>query len=90
MKRKKVLLTLVGIILIWSFYGYLIRTISYLEKSNLKIERELRELEKERSKRIYEYDLLMDLSKIEQEMNKQKNIVISEKINFFKIEDRSF
>ena len=54
MKRKKVLLTLVGIILIWSFYGYLIRTISYLEKSNLKIERELRELEKERSKRIYE------------------------------------
>ena len=67
MKRKKVLLTTVGIILIWSFYGYLIRTISYLEKNNLKLERELRELEKERSKRIYEYDLLMDLRKIEQE-----------------------
>ena len=72
MRRRKVLLTLVGIILIWSFYGYLIRTISYLEKSNLKLEREVRELEKERSKRIYEYDLLMDLRKIEQEMNKKK------------------
>lgn len=90
MKRKKVLLTTVGIILVWSFYGYLIRTISYLEKRNLKLQRELKELEKESSKRIYEYDLLMDLRKIEQEMNKKKNMVISEKINFFKIEDGSF
>ncbi|MBC2850509.1 MULTISPECIES: hypothetical protein [unclassified Cetobacterium] len=90
MNRKNILSGVVGIILVWSFYGYLIREISYLEKNNLKLERELKELEKEKSKRIYEYDLLMDLRKIEKEMNKNKNMIISEKINFFKIDENSF
>nr|WP_307775426.1 hypothetical protein [uncultured Cetobacterium sp.] len=89
MKGNKIILGVIGIIFIWSFYGYLIRKISYLEKTNLKLDKEIRELEKKRSERVYKYDVLMDLSKIEKEMNK-KDMQISEEINFFKLQDNSF
>lgn len=90
MGGKKFILTTAGILIVWLFYGYLIRNISSLEKNNLRLERELRELEKERSKKLYEYDTLMDLRKIEQEMNKNKGMGVSEKIIFFKIDENSF
>lgn len=87
--NKKIILTIVLVLSVWSFYGYLIRKISLLEKENLGIEKEIKELEKERNDRLYEYDNLMDLSKIEKEMNSKKEMKISGDINFFRIKKDS-
>lgn len=86
MKKKNIVLTILGIIAVWSFYGYQIIKISKLEKDIFSIEKDIRELEKEKNERIYEYDVKMDLRKIENEMKEKKSMEISEKINFFKLE----
>lgn len=85
MKNKKIFLVIIVILSVWSFYGYLIRKISLLEKENVTIGKSIKELEKEKNDRLYEYDNLMDLGKIEKEMNSKKNMSISGEINFFRI-----
>lgn len=89
MKKQKILLIVMIILSVWSFYGYLIRKISLLEKENKGIAKNIKELEKEKNDKLYEYDSLMDLSKIEKEMNSKKNMTISGDINFFRIKKDS-
>ena len=90
MRKRNIFLTIFIVIAVWLYYAYLIKKISILEKSNLKLEKEITELEKEKNKKIYEYDKIVDLKKIEEEMTKNKKMIPSEKIIFFKIDDDSF
>lgn len=90
MKKKTVLLIIISTVILWSFYAYQIRLISKLEKKNLVLKKEINNLKQKQDKSLYKYDLETDLKKIEKEMIKKKNMTVSEKIIFFKIDDNSF
>lgn len=75
------------IILVWIVHGSLLIRISKLEQSINKDKKELEIVEKELNKKIIEYDTKIDLDKIGKEMRTKKNMEISNKINFFQIEN---
>lgn len=83
---KKILLFLVFILGIWIVHGGLLVKVS---KNEIEIKAKKKELEnflKELEKKELEYDAIVDLEKIEDEM-KKKGMTISKEINFFKIEE---
>ena len=75
------------IILVWIVHGSLLIKISKLEQSINKDKKELEIVEKELNRKIIEYDTKIDLDKIGKEMRTKKNMEISNKINFFQIEN---
>ena len=75
------------IISVWIIRGSLLIKISKLEQSINKDKKELEIVEKELNKKIIEYDTKIDLDKIGKEMRSKKNMEISNKINFFQIEN---
>ena len=75
------------IISVWIIHGSLLIKISKLEQSINKDKKELEIVEKELNKKIIEYDTKVDLDKIGKEMRSKKNMEISNKINFFQIEN---
>lgn len=75
------------IILVWIVHGSLLIRISKLEQSINKDKKELEIVEKELNRKIIEYDTKIDLDKIGKEMRSKKNMEISNKINFFQIEN---
>ncbi len=75
------------IILVWVVHGSLLIRISKLEQSINKDKKELEIVEKELNRKIIEYDTKIDLDKIGKEMRTKKNMEISNKINFFQIEN---
>ena len=75
------------IILVWIIHGSLLIKISKLEQSINKDKKELEIVEKELNRKIIEYDTKIDLDKIGKEMRTKKNMEISNKINFFQIEN---
>ena len=75
------------IILVWIVHGSLLIRISKLEQSINKDKKELEIVEKELNRKIIEYDTKIDLDKIGKEMETKKNMEISNKINFFQIEN---
>lgn len=85
MEKKGVVSLGVIILSIWLFYWYLIMNISRLEKENLYLDKSIKELIREREQKKLELEKLTDLSKIEKEMKEKKHMIISEKVNFFRI-----
>lgn len=75
------------IILVWIVHGSLLIKISKLEQAINKDKKELEIVEKELNRKIIEYDTKVDLDKIGKEMRSKKNMEISNKINFFQIEN---
>ena len=75
------------IISVWIIHGSLLIKISKLEQSINKDKKELEIVEKELNRKIIEYDTKVDLDKIGKEMRIKKNMEISNKINFFQIEN---
>lgn len=75
------------IILVWIIHGSLLIKISKLEQSINKDKKELEIVEKELNRKIIEYDTKVDLDKIGKEMRNKKKMEISNKINFFQIEN---
>lgn len=75
------------IISVWIIHGSFLIKISKLEQSINKDKKELEIVEKELNRKIIEYDTKVDLDKIGKEMRSKKNMEISNKINFFQIEN---
>ncbi|MGY0394150.1 MULTISPECIES: hypothetical protein [unclassified Fusobacterium] len=78
---------LVGLISVWLYHGNLLVKVSRLELSIKTGNKQLDELQKELEKKELQYDSLMDLERIGNEMKKKKNMSISNEIKFFKIEE---
>lgn len=85
--KKTFLFVFFIIILVWIIHGSLLIKISKLEQSINKDKKELEIVEKELNRKIIEYDTKIDLDKIGKEMRTKKNMEISNKINFFQIEN---
>ena len=85
--KKTFLFVFFIIISVWIIHGSLLIKISKLEQSINKDKKELEIVEKELNKKIIEYDTKIDLDKIGKEMRSKKNMEISNKINFFQIEN---
>lgn len=85
--KKTFLFVFFIIILIWIIHGSLLIKISKLEQSINKDKKELEIVEKELNRKIIEYDTKVDLDKIGKEMRNKKKMEISNKINFFQIEN---
>lgn len=85
--KKTFLFVFFIIILVWIVHGSLLIRISKLEQSINKDKKELEIVEKELNRKIIEYDTKIDLDKIGKEMRTKKNMEISNKINFFQIEN---
>ncbi|WP_291259246.1 hypothetical protein [Fusobacterium sp.] len=78
---------LVGLISVWLYHGNLLIKVSRLELSIKSGNKQLDELQKELEKKELQYDSLMDLERIGNEMKNKKNMSISNEIKFFKIEE---
>lgn len=90
MERKYIFpISILVVIVMWLFYATLIRHITELEKENLFLEKQIKLLEKEKIDKKLELGRLTDFSKIEKEMREKKGMVISDKINFFRIEEKN-
>ena len=85
--KKTFLFVFFIIISVWIIHGSLLIKISKLEQSINKDKKELEIVEKELNKKIIEYDTKIDLDKIGKEMRNKKKMEISNKINFFQIEN---
>lgn len=85
--KKTFLFVFFIIILVWIVHGSLLIKISKLEQAINKDKKELEIVEKELNRKIIEYDTKVDLDKIGKEMRSKKNMEISNKINFFQIEN---
>lgn len=85
--KKTFLFVFFIIISVWIIHGSLLIKISKLEQSINKDKKELEIVEKELNRKIIEYDTKIDLDKIGKEMRTKKNMEISNKINFFQIEN---
>ena len=85
--KKTFLFVFFIIISVWIIHGSLLIKISKLEQSINKDKKELEIVEKELNRKIIEYDTKVDLDKIGKEMRSKKNMEISNKINFFQIEN---
>ena len=85
--KKTFLFVFFIIISVWIIHGSLLIKISKLEQSINKEKKELEIVEKELNRKIIEYDTKIDLDKIGKEMRSKKKMEISNKINFFRIEN---
>lgn len=84
---KIVALFLVGLISVWLIHGNLLIKVSRLELSIKNGNKQLEELQKELEKKELQYDSLVDLERIGNEMKNRKKMTISNDIKFFKIEE---
>ena len=84
---KNLTILLIGILSIWILHGTLLIKVSKIELSIKEEKKILDELQKELSKKEIEYDTVMDLEKIGDEMRSKKKMAISQEIKFFRIEE---
>lgn len=85
---KNLTIFLIGILSIWILHGTLLIKVSKIELSIKEDKKILDELQKELSKKEIEYNTVMDLEKIGNEMKNRKKMVISQGIKFFRIEEK--
>ncbi len=85
---KNLTIFLIGILSIWILHGTLLIKVSKIELSIKEDKKILDELQKELSKKEIEYNTVMDLEKIGNEMKKRKKMAISQGIKFFRIEEK--
>lgn len=85
---KNLTIFLIGILSIWILHGTLLIKVSKIELSIKEEKKILDELQKELSKKEIEYDTIMDLEKIGNEMKNRKKMAISQGIKFFRIEEK--
>ena len=84
---KNLTIFLIGILSIWILHGTLLIKVSKIELSIKEDKKILDELQKELSKKEIEYNTVMDLEKIGNEMKNRKKMAISQGIKFLRIED---
>jgi len=84
---KIVALFLFGLISVWFIHGNLLIKVSRLEISIKNGNKQLEELQKELEKKELQYNSLVDLERIGNEMRNKKKMTISDDIKFFKIEE---
>ena len=84
---KKTLILLTGILLVWLVHGCFLIKVSKKELVVKKTRQELENLEKEVEKKEIEYDTIIDLEKIGNEMKQKHNMSISKDIKFFQIDE---
>lgn len=85
---KNLTIFLIGILSIWILHGTLLIKVSKIELSIKEDKKILDELQKELSKKEREYNTVMDLEKIGNEMKNRKKMAISQGIKFFRIEEK--
>ena len=85
---KNFTIFLIGILSIWILHGTLLIKVSKIELSIKEDKKILDELQKELSKKEIEYNTVMDLEKIGNEMKNRKKMAISQGIKFFRIEEK--
>lgn len=85
---KNLTIFLIGILSIWILHGTLLIKVSKIELSIKEDKKILDELQKELSKKEIEYNAVMDLEKIGNEMKNRKKMAISQGIKFFRIEEK--
>ena len=85
---KNLTIFLIGILSIWILHGTLLIKVSKIELSIKEDKKILDELQKELSKKEIEYNTVMDLEKIGNEMKNRKKMAISQGIKFFRIEGK--
>lgn len=85
---KNLTVFLIGILSIWILHGTLLIKVSKIELSIKEDKKILDELQKELSKKEIEYNTVMDLEKIGNEMKNRKKMAISQGIKFFRIEEK--
>lgn len=85
---KNLTILLIGILSIWILHGTLLIKVSKIELSIKEDKKILDELQKELSKKEIEYNTVMDLEKIGNEMKNRKKMAISQGIKFFRIEEK--
>ena len=78
---KNLTIFLIGILSIWILHGTLLIKVSKIELSIKEDKKILDELQKELSKKEIEYNTVMDLEKIGNEMKNRKKMAISQGIN---------
>lgn len=84
---KNLTILLIGILSIWILHGTLLIKVSKIELSIKEDKKILDELQKELSKKEIEYDNIIDLERIGNEMRDKKKMTISQGIKFFRIEE---
>ena len=84
---KNLTIFLIGILSIWILHGTLLIKVSKIELSIKEDKKILDELQKELSKKEIEYNTVMDLEKIGNEIKNRKKMAISQGIKFFRIEE---
>lgn len=84
---KNLTIFLIGILSIWILHGTLLIKVSKIELSIKQDKKILDELQKELSKKEIEYDNIIDLERIGNEMRDKKKMAISQGIKFFRIEE---
>ena len=85
---KNLTIFLIGILSIWILHGTLLIKVSKIELSIKEDKKILDEVQKELSKKEIEYNTVMDLEKIGNEMKNRKKMAISQGIKFFRIEEK--
>lgn len=85
---KNLTIFLIGILSIWILHGTLLIKVFKIELSIKEDKKILDELQKELSKKEIEYNTVMDLEKIGNEMKNRKKMAISQGIKFFRIEEK--
>lgn len=85
---KNLTIFLIGILSIWILHGTLLIKVSKIELSIKEDKKILDELQKELSKKEIEYNTVMDLEKIGNEMKNREKMAISQGIKFFRIEEK--
>ena len=85
---KNLTIFLIGILSIWILHGTLLIKVSKIELRINEDKKILDELQKELSKKEIEYNTVMDLEKIGNEMKNRKKMAISQGIKFFRIEEK--
>lgn len=78
---------LISILSIWILHGVLLIKVSKIDLIVKEDRKVYDELLKELSKKEIEYDSIMDLEKIGNEMRSKKKMAISQDIKFFRIEE---
>lgn len=85
---KNLTIFLISILSIWILHGTLLIKVPKIELSIKEDKKILDELQKELSKKEIEYNTVMDLEKIGNEMKNRKKMAISQGIKFFRIEEK--
>lgn len=84
---KKAILFFIGVLIVWLIHGHYLIKVSKKELVVKQIRQEMENLEKEVEKKEIEYDTLIDLEKIGEEMKQKKNMSISKEMKFFQIDE---